>query len=79
MSRATGVDYPSRFLRFFKVGNSVTTANYYEPEINRTYTDLARHYGAIVLPARPASLEDIDFSTPRFNRQRPSLPRASGC
>ena len=23
--------------------SGVTTANYYEPEINRTYTDLARH------------------------------------
>ena len=28
--------------------SGVTTANYYEPEINRTSTDLARHYGAIV-------------------------------
>ena len=29
--------------------SGVTTANYYEPEIDRTYTDLARHDGAIVL------------------------------
>ena len=38
--------------------SGVTTANYYEPEINRTYADLARHYGAIVLPARAAHPQD---------------------
>lgn len=38
--------------------SGVTTANYYEPEINRTYTDLASHYGAIVLPARAAHPKD---------------------
>jgi transposase len=38
--------------------SGVTTANYYEPEINRTYRDLASHYGAIVLPARAAHPKD---------------------
>lgn len=38
--------------------SGVTTANYYEPEVNRTYADLARHYGAIVLPARAAHPHD---------------------
>jgi len=38
--------------------SGVTTANYYEPEINRTYVELARHYGAIVLPARAAHPQD---------------------
>ena len=38
--------------------SGVTTANDYEPEINRTYTDLASHYGAIVLPARAAHPKD---------------------
>ena len=38
--------------------SGVTTANYYEPEINRTYADLAAHYGAIVLPARAAHPQD---------------------
>ena len=38
--------------------SGVTTANYYEPEINRTSTDLARHSGAIVLPARTAHPKD---------------------
>ncbi|HEY6358068.1 MAG TPA: IS21 family transposase, partial [Vicinamibacterales bacterium] len=38
--------------------SGVTTANYYEPEVNRTYADLASHYGAIVLPARAAHPRD---------------------
>ena len=36
--------------------SGVTTANYYEPEINRTYTDLARHDrvgGRVTPPVRP--------------------------
>jgi len=37
--------------------SGVTTANYYEPEVNRTYADLAAHYGAIVLPARPVRVK----------------------
>src|SRR6516162_4416432 len=31
----------------------VTTASRYEPGINRTYQDLAAHYGTAILPARP--------------------------
>jgi transposase len=38
--------------------SGVTTANFYEPEINRTYAELARHYGAVVLPARAAHPRD---------------------
>ena len=38
--------------------SGVTTANYYEPEINRTYAELAAHYGAVVLPARAAHPQD---------------------
>ena len=38
--------------------SGVTTANFYEPEINGTYADLARHYGTIVLPARAAHPRD---------------------
>ena len=34
--------------------SGVTTASRYEPEINRTYAELARHYGAVVIPARVA-------------------------
>lgn len=38
--------------------SGVTTASRYEPEINRSYADLARHYGAVVIPARPATPTD---------------------
>jgi transposase len=38
--------------------SGVTTASRYEPGINRTYADLARHHGAVVIPARPATPTD---------------------
>jgi transposase len=38
--------------------SGVTTANRYEPEINRTYAELARHYAAVVIPARVARPTD---------------------
>ncbi|MDP2701743.1 MAG: IS21 family transposase, partial [Candidatus Rokubacteria bacterium] len=38
--------------------SGVTMANYYEPEINRTYAELATHYGAVVVPARAAHPKD---------------------
>lgn len=30
----------------------------YEPEVNRTYQELAAHYGAVVIPARPGKAQD---------------------
>jgi transposase len=38
--------------------SGVTTAHRYEPEINRTYAECARHYGAVVIPARVATPTD---------------------
>ena len=38
--------------------SAVTKASYYEPEINRTYAELAGHYGFAVIPARPAHPRD---------------------
>jgi len=38
--------------------SGVTSAHRYEPEINRTYGELARHYGAVVIPARIATPTD---------------------
>lgn len=38
--------------------SAVTKACNYEPLINETYNDLARHYGTVVLPARPAKPKD---------------------
>ena len=33
--------------------SAVTRPCRYEPDVNRTYEDLAAHYGAVVVPARP--------------------------
>src|SRR5690554_6406152 len=30
----------------------ITKPNYYDPDLNPTYADMARHYDVIVLPAR---------------------------
>src|SRR5712691_1989557 len=52
--------------------SGVTTANRYEPEINRTYAELARHYDAVVIPARVATPTDkpkVEVKCP----DRPSL------
>lgn len=38
--------------------SAVREADVYEPLINRTYHDLARHYGCVILPARPAKPRD---------------------
>jgi transposase len=38
--------------------SGVTTASRYDPEINRTYAELAQHYGAVVIPARVARPTD---------------------
>ncbi len=36
----------------------VTKACFYEPDINPTYLDFARHYGTVILPTRVASPKD---------------------
>lgn len=36
----------------------ITTPSRYEPGVNRTYQDLADHYGFVVLPARPVKPRD---------------------
>ena len=36
----------------------VTTASRYEPGVNRTYLDLAAHYGTTIMPARPRKPRD---------------------
>jgi transposase len=38
--------------------SGVTRAHAYEPEVNRTYLDLAQHYGAAVIPTRVARPKD---------------------
>lgn len=38
--------------------SGVTRSNRYEPEINATYAEMAAHYGAVVIPARPLRPRD---------------------
>jgi len=38
--------------------SAVTVSDRYEPGLNRTYADLARHYGTCIVPARPARPRD---------------------
>lgn len=38
--------------------SAVTRACRYEPEVNRSYQELAAHYGAVVIPARPGKPQD---------------------
>lgn len=38
--------------------SAISRACRYEPRVNRTYQDLAAHYGAVVIPARPYRAKD---------------------
>jgi transposase len=38
--------------------SGVTTAHRYEPDVNATYQEMAEHYGAVVIPARPYQPRD---------------------
>ena len=38
--------------------SGITTPSRYEPEVNRTYAELARHYDAVVIPARVRAPQD---------------------
>lgn len=38
--------------------SGVTRACFYEPAVNRTYADMAEHYGTAIVPARPRKPRD---------------------
>jgi len=38
--------------------SAVTTFDWYEPKLNETYQDMANHYGAVIIPARPHKPKD---------------------
>lgn len=38
--------------------SGITKACFYEPNINRTYRDMARHYSTVIIPARPRKPRD---------------------
>ena len=37
---------------------AIIRACLYDPQVNRTYTDVARYYGTAILPARPRRPRD---------------------
>src|SRR5690348_17820861 len=41
-----------------KAGVGIDRANWYEPGLNRTYLDLATHYGTAILPTRTRKPRD---------------------
>ncbi len=45
--------------------SGITKACFFEPAVNRTYSDLADHYGTAILPARPRKPRDKAKSLPR--------------
>ena len=45
----------------------VTRPDYYDPELNPTYADLAQHYGTAILPARPYHPRDKATYTIRIS------------
>lgn len=66
-----GVDFIQSHVRFFEyidgvpalvtpdqLKSGVTTSSWYDPQIQRTYEELAEHYGTAVLPARPRKPRD---------------------
>jgi transposase len=58
----------------------VTTASRYEPGVNRTYQDLAAHYGTTIMPTRPRKPRDKAKSLPprRRGSRSPSRSRSAG-
>ena len=49
----------ARLQLFLEVCDAVSHAHRYEPELNPTYRELARHYGVAVIPARAARPRDM--------------------
>ena len=40
------------------VKTAIVKASFYDPQVNRTYADMAAHYGTAILPARPRKPRD---------------------
>jgi transposase len=38
--------------------SGITKACFYEPNVNQTYADMAKHYGTVIMPARPRKPRD---------------------
>jgi hypothetical protein len=48
---------------------AVTKARYYDPVLNKTYKEMADHYGAVIVPARSRKPTDYpeEYIMPRIN------------
>jgi len=57
--------------------SGVTKACFYEPAVNRTYADMAAHYGTAVVPARPRKPATRRRSRWRSRSPSAGSPRAS--
>ena len=60
-SHTRALTYFGRAPKIFVSDNlkaGITKACFYEPNINRTYRDMAKHYGAVIIPARPRKPRD---------------------
>lgn len=43
--------------------SGITKACFFEPQVQRTYAEMLRHYGAAPLPARPAKPRDKTWTS----------------
>ena len=57
--------------------SGVTKACFYDPQVNRTYAEMAAHYGTAVIPARPYKPRDKAKSLPLRKRGSRSVFRSS--
>ncbi|SAL52394.1 integrase catalytic region [Caballeronia concitans] len=60
--------------------SGVLKANFYEPQINETYQEMARHYSTAIIPARPRKPRDkpkAELSVPRPSNSSQQRQRAS--
>ena len=55
--------------------SAVSTPSRYEPVIQRTYADLARHYGTAVVPARPGKPRDKGWPPPMLRARPRTRPK----
>ena len=60
--------------------SAVTNADWYDPDLNESYKDMAEHYGAVILPARPGRPKDkakVELSVKLVPLLRDTGPPAS--
>ncbi len=56
--------------------SGVSRAHRYEPELNRTYEEMAAHYGCAIIPGRPRKPRDKAYATDCTSWARSSMDRS---